>query len=466
MQADSAKIFGIGLSKTGTTSLARALEILGYKTKDYLGITRYIAGDLSSINLKVIDENDAFTDTPIPSFYKELDARYPNSKFILTTRNMDDWLKSCKKQFTKRMAEKENEATGQLHTDLYGCFEFDPEKFANGYKRFVDGVLNYFKDRPRDLLVMDLCDGEKWEPLCDFLNKPVPDIPFPVTNVSAIQWMDIQTIVSLAKQAGKEIKSLYMQDFRARPNSQESMTAPWFQKRAYILLAKFHRQVPLERDRQLRKATKVSLKIILTGLKKMNPSIPVISPANADIPFAERMNWSHLWLIDPLDGAEEFVNHKGTFTVNIALIEGGKPVWGVIYNPLNDTVYYAKGARGCYKIEGDKRPQKLVTPEVATYDNKPVLLSGNRNIPEDVRKDISDKHMICESITTNCATALCLVAEGEAAMHVNLDPTMEWKTAAAHAVVRSLGKHIRVYNTGQELTYNKENMVNDGFIAE
>ena len=85
MSASKSKIFGIGLSKTGTTSLARALEILGYKTRDYLGVTRYSSGDLSSIDLDEIETNDAFTDTPVPSFYRELDSRYPGSKFILTS---------------------------------------------------------------------------------------------------------------------------------------------------------------------------------------------------------------------------------------------------------------------------------------------------------------------------------------------------------------------------------------------
>ena len=142
MPTSTTKIFCIGLSKTGTTSLARALEILGYKTRDYIGVTSYFAGDLTSINLQEIDANEAFTDTPIPSFYKQLDEKYPNSKFILTTRNMEDWLRSCKKQFTKRMVEKQNEATCQLHTDLYDCFEFDQEKYANGYTPLVNGELD------------------------------------------------------------------------------------------------------------------------------------------------------------------------------------------------------------------------------------------------------------------------------------------------------------------------------------
>lgn len=466
MQAHAVKIFGIGLSKTGTTSLARALEILGYKTRDYIGVTRYIAGDLSSIDPRELDANDAFTDTPIPSFYKQLDARYPNSKFILTTRDMEDWLKSCKKQFKESLAAKSNEATVQLHTDLYDCFVFDPEKYANGYRRFVNGVLDYFRDRPQDLLVMDLCGGENWEKLCAFLDKPVPDIPFPLTNVSAIQWMNIENIVSTAKQAGQEIIRIYGKDPRNRHNDSKSVLLSRIHAGAGTVFAKLGMSGHRDNNRRLQKATRISDKIILRGLKKMNPSIPVVSPGNADIPFSERMNWGHAWLVDPLDGAAEFVNHNGTFTINIALIEGGRPVWGVVYNPLSDTVYYAKGASGCYKINGNQSPEKLVPAQMASGKDNIVAVSGGNDLPEDVKEYIQRKHEDYKLIFTGCATALCLVAEGKAVMHIGLGPTMEWETAAAHAVVRSSGKRVYDYNTGGDLEYNKENLVNDSFVAE
>src|SRR5438105_11325665 len=87
----ASKIFGIGLSKTGTTSLANALQILGYKTKDNMGVVNYATHDLSSVHLEVVEAYDALTDTPIPSFYRELDARYPGSRFILTVRDSDEW---------------------------------------------------------------------------------------------------------------------------------------------------------------------------------------------------------------------------------------------------------------------------------------------------------------------------------------------------------------------------------------
>ena len=170
MATGTAKIFGIGLSKTGTTSLANALQILGYKVKDNMGVVEYRAGDLASVDLDLVDAHDALTDTPIPSFYRELDARYHGSKFVLTVRDSEGWLKSCKKQFTERFATVQTDAHRRLFLDLYGTDVFDNQQFANGYDRFVAGVREHFKDRPGDLLVINVTAGEGWEKLCAFLD--------------------------------------------------------------------------------------------------------------------------------------------------------------------------------------------------------------------------------------------------------------------------------------------------------
>ena len=170
----ASKIFGIGLSKTGTTSLANALQVLGYKTKDNMGVVTYATGDLSSVDLHVVDANDALTDTPIPSFYRELDTGYPGSKFILSVRDAEGWLKSCKKQFTQRFAEVQTDAHKRLFIDLYGTDVFDDSRFASGYARFVDGVREYFKDRPHDLLIINIVADEGWEKLCPFCSDPCP----------------------------------------------------------------------------------------------------------------------------------------------------------------------------------------------------------------------------------------------------------------------------------------------------
>jgi len=466
MPTHKTKVFGIGLSKTGTTSLARALDIMGYRTRDYLGVTRYSTGDLSSVNLEEIDKNNAFTDTPIPSFYKQLDKKYPNSKFILTTRDLDAWLKSCKKQFTERIVARQNEATGQLHTDLYGCFAFEPEKYASGYTRHVDGVLDYFKDRPEDLLVVDICGGEQnWVQLSTFLEQPVPDIPFPVTNVSAIQWMNIQNIVLLAKQAGQKINNIYKKDVHHRQTNPDTGPANRLQA-GLSRVASIFRDPQHQDSARLQKATQTSCKIIIDGLKKMNPSIPVITPENADIPYSERKNWGHAWLVDPLNGTGAFVNHNGNFTVNIALIEGGRPVWGVIYNPLSDTVYYAKGASGSYKIVGDNEPEELALTEATSSESNTVILSGKSEAPEDIKEYIEARNKDYKIMFTDSTTALCLLTERKAALHINMEPTMEWQTAAADAIARSSGKRIYDYITGEALTYNKENLANESFVAE
>src|ERR1700730_11424481 len=156
----TSKIFGIGLSKTGTTSVANALQVLGYKTKDNMGVVKYVTGDLSSVDLHVVDANDALTDTPIPSFYRELDTKYPGSKFILTVRDAEGWLKSCKKQFTQRFAERQTDAHKRLFLDLYDTDVFDEQGFARGYERFVNGAREYFKDRQGDFLIIDIAAGE------------------------------------------------------------------------------------------------------------------------------------------------------------------------------------------------------------------------------------------------------------------------------------------------------------------
>jgi len=466
MPTHTTKVFGIGLSKTGTTSLARALETLGYRTRDYLGVTRYIAGDLSSVNLEEIDANDAFTDTPIPSFYKELDKHYPNSKFILTTRDIDGWLRSCKKQFTERIVARQNEATARVHIDLYGCFAFEPDKYASGYTRYVDGVLDYFKDRPKDLLVVDICGGEQnWVELCTFLGRPVPDIAFPVTNVSAIQWMNIQNIVSLARQAGQQVNKLYRKNSRHRHTNPDIGQPNRLRAGLSGIFSSF-RDPGQQDNARLQKAIKISNQIIIDGLKKMNPAIPIITPENTDIPFPERMNWGHVWLVDPLNGTEAFINHNGNFSVNIALIEGGRPVWGVIYNPLSDTVYYAKGANGSFKINGHKDPQELARSETENNQSNTVIISGKSEAPDDIEKYIRTTDKNYKLVFTDSTTALCLLAERQATMHICLESTMEWQTAAAVAIARASGKRVYNHSTGEDLTYNKENFTTSSFVAE
>jgi hypothetical protein len=180
------KIFGIGLSKTGTTSLNKALELLGYTSwhdpRELLGFDEDMNLRLSGFTMT----QDALTDTTPARFFRELDSRYPNSKFILTTRDVESWLKSCKNFWKINFNSIEDRSTialtDKLHIDLYNSAKFNKSKFKKGYMDHTQNVLAHFKDRKNNLLVLNISDGDGWDKLCPFLNKPIPSTPFPNEN--------------------------------------------------------------------------------------------------------------------------------------------------------------------------------------------------------------------------------------------------------------------------------------------
>lgn len=177
------KIFGIGLSKTATTSLARALRILSYPTSDFPSI-RYLPHFLLWIKNKELKKYSAFTDISIIPFYQKLDKKFPNSKFILTIRDRNDWLESCKNypRFQLPLSRLPFKII-KLRQRIYGTPLFDAEKFNIAYEKHRQQVLQYFKGREEDLLIMDICNGDGWEKLCAFLGEDIPDTSFPYANV-------------------------------------------------------------------------------------------------------------------------------------------------------------------------------------------------------------------------------------------------------------------------------------------
>lgn len=192
------KIFGIGLSRTGTHSLVWALRCLGYRACHFpIGMLRYTGGGLS-VEMGRFDEYDALADTPIARTYKKLDQMYPESKFILTIRDTESWLKSCERHvgtsleaaYQSRpswwMEEQQGswhagvkECVLQLHRELYNSVHFDRAQYQDAYLRHLNDVKDYFENRTEDLLILDICGGEGWPKLCAFLDKPLPDEPFP-----------------------------------------------------------------------------------------------------------------------------------------------------------------------------------------------------------------------------------------------------------------------------------------------
>jgi Sulfotransferase domain len=168
----SGKVFGIGLSKTGTTSLNQALVQLGLNSKHYPQRSELFAGDF-----RCLEKYDAATDIPVAPYFAQLDEAFPGAKFILTVRKLDDWLRSMERWLVP--GRRASDFMIQMRLAVYGVTTFHRGRLKYVYERHVREVEEYFKQRPRDLLVLDVCAGEGWEKLCAFLNKPVPPGPFP-----------------------------------------------------------------------------------------------------------------------------------------------------------------------------------------------------------------------------------------------------------------------------------------------
>lgn len=177
------KIFGIGWAKTGTTTLGTCFEILGYdhQPQDLKLVADVGRGDLSRIFDRV-RHKDTFEDWPWLLLYRELDRAFPGSRFVLTRRNSDQWVKSY-----RNMLANQGDATeemNEIRRILYGLpFPNVTEaQLIERYERHNAEVLEYFRDRPDDLLVVDWAAGAGWPELCGFLGKPIPGKPFPHAN--------------------------------------------------------------------------------------------------------------------------------------------------------------------------------------------------------------------------------------------------------------------------------------------
>lgn len=173
------KVFGIGFQKTATTSLAAALTILGYNvTGAFLTHDRNVAAKVYDDAYDLADRFDAVQDTPWPVLYKELDRWHPGSKFILTIRPTEKWIKSVVTHFKEQYI--------PLHEWIYGVRHAagHEDVYVRRYEQHNREVLEYFKDRPNDLLVMDITKGDGWEKLCPFLGIGIPPVIFPSQNLA------------------------------------------------------------------------------------------------------------------------------------------------------------------------------------------------------------------------------------------------------------------------------------------
>jgi Sulfotransferase domain len=188
------KVFGIGLSRTGTKSLTSALYSLGINAVHYpddeTTLRELVSGNY---NFSLLQKMDGITDITVSAFYPQLDKLFPDSKFILTVRDKDSWLKSMEKHWSGRpaFADEDEGSFGKethmkirrlLRAAVYGCYEFNADRLSYVYDQHYKNVMEYFQDRPDSLLVLDICGGQGWDKLCSFLGAPALNQPFPYTK--------------------------------------------------------------------------------------------------------------------------------------------------------------------------------------------------------------------------------------------------------------------------------------------
>ena len=223
-------------------------------------------------------------------------------------------------------------------------------------------------------------------------------------------------------------------------------------------------------------ADKKSHNVIVKALHETG--IPILSEEGKDVNFDERSAWSTLWVVDPLDGTKEFIKQNGEFTVNIGLVQNGTPILGVIYVPVEETLYYAAQGFGAYRL--DKAAHFKEADNIEDYINKSIKLPEAQERPftmvgsrshmssetaeyfEGIRKEYPE----AEVISRGSSLKICMVAEGSADVYPRFAPTMEWDTCAGQAIATEAGFVMVRPDTNAPLLYNKEDLLNPWFIVK
>jgi 3'(2'), 5'-bisphosphate nucleotidase len=246
--------------------------------------------------------------------------------------------------------------------------------------------------------------------------------------------IDLEFVGELAMEAGREILDVYGTDFGVERKDDDSP----------ITLA----------DRR-------SHQLIVRELRSRHSDIPVLSEEGKEVPYETRRNWDRFWLVDPLDGTKEFVKRNGEFTVNIALIERGRPSIGVIYLPVAKRLYVAKTNEGCREIEGQSRREIRVAHPVSEGS---IRMVKSRSHPSPNLEAILEILPPCEIVKRGSALKFCAVAAGQADFYPRFGPTWEWDTAAGQAIVEAAGGVVVDFQ-GRPFRYNKPNLINGPFLV-
>jgi 3'(2'), 5'-bisphosphate nucleotidase len=252
----------------------------------------------------------------------------------------------------------------------------------------------------------------------------------------------------------------------------------------------------------LTRADREAHDVIVEVLERETPDVPILSEEGAHLPFETRRDWKRLWVVDPLDGTKEFLSRNGEFTVNVALVEDGAPVLGVVAVPALDTWYVAATGGGAYRASraeldaavtaaepianlaagaarleagGARDPDAAPEAETAAAGPSPAarVVASRSHLNAETEafiEKLRGRHGEVELVQAGSAVKLCRVAEGAADYYPRLAPTMEWDTAAGDAVVREAGGRVLQAaddgtSDGAPLVYNKEDLHNPYFVA-
>lgn len=238
MASQAPKVFGLGLSRTGTTSLGAALNQLCINTIHYPhdAVTQRELG-MSSGVLSILNKYQGIVDISVVPFYRQLDRAYPGSKFILTVRDVAGWLRSIGNHFAKQaevwpsLDPQFRAFTSFIVGLVYGSMKFDAARFQNVYEEHLADVRHYFRCRPDDLLVLNITEGDAWEQLCPFLNVPAPEEAFPRHHdrQENLNWLDtlaaVRSEIESAIPAGSRF-ILVDQDALTDANFYDRLSAP------------------------------------------------------------------------------------------------------------------------------------------------------------------------------------------------------------------------------------------------
>ena len=245
----------------------------------------------------------------------------------------------------------------------------------------------------------------------------------------------IDPVIALAEKAGQAILEVYSSDFEVQSKNDES---------------------------PLTQADLASHHCIVAGLEKLTPGMPVISEESGLPDFKERSRWTRYWLIDPLDGTKEFVNRNGEFTVNIALIDNHRPVFGVVHVPVQNKTYIGCEGYGAERRDADGQAQSI---RVAASSASPVRVVGSRSHRGASLDAYLENLGESDMVPMGSSLKFCVIAEGGADLYPRLGLTSEWDTAAAQAVVEQAGGSV-VTLDGKPMKYNtKEDMLNPFFFV-